>query len=97
MQPATSSDLLSADTAVVARRCLLRSLVVLADGTNAATVTIYDNATSAAGKVLAKVIVDAGLTYESFSPSEYGVEASNGLFADVSGTGAAYIVYYGLE
>ena len=91
--PATSSGLLNADTAVSVAPAQLHSVQLIGDGTNTCQVTIYDNASAAAGRVLAIVSVDAGLTYENFL-SMCGVEAQFGLYADVSGTGAQFIVHF---
>jgi len=72
---------------------LLIGLNVLTDGTNAATAIIYDNASAASGKVLAKVVVPgASLTGGLELPR--GVEAINGLYVSLAGTGAACNVYY---
>lgn len=94
--PATSSGLLTADTAVTARPARLHSVQVLADATNAATVVIYDNASAASGTAICKVIVKATDTYASFLSME-GVVCNNGIYVDVSGTGAAFIVHYNEE
>lgn len=93
MKPALSSGLKSADAAIMAQSGFLCGLQVIADGTNAATVILYDNASAASGTVLAKIVVDAGATYEDYTPLE-GIECANGIYADVSGTGAEYIVHY---
>lgn len=95
-EAATSSGLLTADTVIAARPARLLGLQVLADGTNAATVTIYDNATAGSGKELCKVIVDATLTAQDATLPLMGVCANQGLYADVTGTGAAFIVHYSL-
>jgi hypothetical protein len=94
--PANTSGLKSADAAIMARPGKLRGLQVLADGTNAATVVLYDNASAASGTVLAKVVVDATLTTDAASIPEDGIVCANGIYADVTGTGAEYIVYYEL-
>lgn len=91
--PSTSSGLKSADAVISAATSTLRGLTVIADGTNEATVILYDNASAASGTVLDKVIVDAGLTHV-YVPYHGGVVALNGIYADVTGTGAAYIVHY---
>lgn len=91
--PSTSSGLKSSSVAIVARPARVMSCVVLADGTNAATVTLYDNASAASGTELLKIVVDAGLVYELFH-TDGGVEANNGIYAAISGTGAACIVHY---
>jgi hypothetical protein len=71
----------------------LTSLQVIADGTNAATVILYDNASAASGNVLAKIIVDAGATYESMT-WDAPIDALNGIYLDISGTGAECVVGY---
>lgn len=90
--PATTSGLKTADAAILAMPGRLKSLLVVSTGA-AATVTLYDNASAAAGTVLAKLVVPTDLTQE-ISFSECGVVANNGIYADVSGADAAYIVYY---
>lgn len=90
---ATSSGLLTADTAVYDKPALITSVIVIGDGTNAATLVVYDNASAASGTALAKIVVDAGLTYEKVVFST-PVVANQGLYADVTGTGAEFIVHY---
>lgn len=92
-QPATSSGLKSADAAIMAMPGKLCGVILLADGTNAATLIIYDNASAASGTVLAKLSVDAGTT-ESQIQLPIPVVCNNGIYCDVGGTDAAYIVYY---
>lgn len=91
--PANSSGLKVADAVICVRPCKLKSIQLLADGTNAATVVLYDNASAASGTVIAKVIVDATSTYEWFT-SDAGIVCNNGIYADVTGTGAEYIVHF---
>jgi hypothetical protein len=62
------------------------------DGTNAATVTIYDN-TSAAGNILAKFVVPGTSLYGGRNWIR-PVGAKIGLYAQISGTGASCIVEY---
>lgn len=88
-----SSDRLTADTAILASSGYLCSVIVEGDGTNAASVIIYDNASAASGTILAKILVDAGLVYESYTPSA-PIVAKNGIYADVTGTGCAVIVHF---
>lgn len=59
-------------------------------------VILYDNASAASGTVLAKVMIDVSLEGSTSTKhiSLPGVPASNGIYADVNGTSAAYIVYY---
>lgn len=90
-----SSGRKTADVTIMAQPGKLMALSVEADGTNAATVILYDNATAASGNELAKIVVDAGLT-EASIVFNHPVEALNGIYADLTGTGAACIVYYEL-
>ena len=65
--------------------------VLVADGTNAATVTIYDN-TAASGKKLAVLNVAEG-EYLSGFVLPYCVEARTGLYIDV-GTNTTVFVHW---
>ena len=89
-----SSGLKNADAAISAGRNRINAITLLGDGTNAASLIVYDNASEASGTVLAKVtqLATARLTHIIF---ENPVFAENGIYADVTGTGAEYIVYYG--
>ena len=93
MNYATSSGEKTSSSAILAMPGALRSVSVTADNTNQATVIIYDNASAASGTILARIIVDAGLVYETFIPPT-PIVALNGLYASISGTGAACVVHY---
>jgi len=88
-----SSDLLSASAIVYTGRGTLNALTVLTDGTNPATVTVYDN-TAASGVVLMKGFVQ-GTDRTNTIALNLAVRCKNGLYVSISGTGAAAIVYYG--
>jgi hypothetical protein len=90
----TSSGLRTSDGIISNAPGRLHGICVGANGTDAATVIIYDNASAATGTVLAKVIVDATATHENIVLPEQGVEALNGLYLDIGGTGAECVVYY---
>lgn len=93
----TSSGLLTADTAVCATGSRLHAIQLIPDGTNACSVVVYDNASSAAGLVLMKITIPASSTLPAnFSLDSNPVTANKGIFVDVSGTGAAYIVHYSI-
>lgn len=94
VSPSTSSGLLSADVAVSDTSGRLHALTVLTDGTNAATVVLYDNASAASGTVLAKVIVAGADRMAVFSPHDAGVVVNQGIFLDITGTGAEAIVHF---
>ena len=87
-----SSGLLTSDTAVMAKAGILKALIVLTDGTNDATAILYDNASAASGTVLAKAIV-TGSDNMGGELNIYAI-ARNGIFLDISGTGAEVIVRF---
>lgn len=94
MYPSTSSGLKSADTQITSRNSKVHSVILIADGTNAATLTLYDTDTgTATGTELIKISIKATDTFEMFH-ADGAVEAKKGIWADVSGTGAAFIVHY---
>ena len=94
MASSRSSGLKTADAVIQTGRNRINAITLLGDGTNAASIVVYDNASAASGVVLAKVTALAAdrFTHVLF---ENPVVAENGLYADVSGTGAEYIIYYG--
>lgn len=66
--------------------------VLLTAGADAATIILYDNASTASGTVLATVKAAANLTAQ-WTPTS-GYAAANGIYADVTGTSpTAYVVY----
>lgn len=91
---ALSSGLLAAGTTtVVSRKSLLNGVVAISDGTNTATVTVYDNASTATGTVLAKAVAtSAAPTSSNFTTNH--VRADNGITVVVAGTGSGAIIYF---
>jgi len=94
MASSRSSGLKTVDAVIQTGRNRINAITLLGDGTNAASVIVYDNPSAASGVVLAKVTALAAtrFTHVLF---ENPVVAEDGIYADVSGTGAEYIVYYG--
>lgn len=94
MASSRSSGLKTSDASIATGKNRINAITLLGDGTNAASLIVYDNASAASGLVLAKVtaLATARLTHIIF---ENPVYAENGIYADVTGTGAEYIVYYG--
>lgn len=88
-----TSDLQTADAQIWTGKGRLNSVSIFTDGTNAASVVLYDG-TSASGKVLAKLSI-AGATLQSHVNFVSPVAFEVGIFADVTGTGAGYIAYWG--
>ena len=91
-----SSGLLISGGQITAGRGTLNALTVITDGATASTITLYDNATAATGRVLAKITI-GGAAGSGFQSWNLAVRHLNGIYADFTGGGAAagYIVYYG--
>jgi hypothetical protein len=86
-----SSGLRTADATVKTGKGIITDVIINTDGVNAATLIIYDN-TSAAGTVVFKAQVVGADLAGVFS--NLNTRCDNGLFADVTGVGADYIVHY---
>lgn len=94
LSTAISSGLLAVGTTVVKNsKTYLKSVALTGDGTNQATLIVYDNATTATGTVLAKLKTNAvGMT--SSMEYSYPLRAEHGIVVVVSGTGAEAIVSF---
>lgn len=89
----SSSGIKAASVAIKAAEGVLGALIVLTDGTNAATATLYDNASAASGTELCQVQVPGASLCNGFAfpnPIAFG----NGCYLELAGTGAEAIVYY---
>lgn len=94
-QPVTSSGLKSADAAISAVGGYVHGVYLISDATNACNVIIYDSPVANSGAlVLAKLSIPATTTAPQFITFNNPVSANTGIYADVTGTGANYIVYY---
>lgn len=80
-------------TTVLTGRSFLNSIQLFGDGTNAPTVTVYDN-TAGSGTILARVTGPATGVYQFFTPS-FALRGDVGLTIVVAGTNATAIVGYG--
>ena len=71
---------------------LLKGVMVITDGTNPADVILYDNASAASG---VKVFEGgcAGADRSAWFEFDPGISFKNGLYLDITGTGASCIVY----
>lgn len=93
MASSRSSSLLTQDTLIFTGRNRINAVTVIADGTNAASLVVYD-ALTATGTVVAKVSIKATDTMQHVI-FENPVLCETGIYADVTGTNAEFIVYYG--
>lgn len=94
MASSISSGLRAASAAIANGRNRINAVTLITDGINTASLLIYDNASAASGTVVVKVTAAAAqntvhLVFEN------PVVVENGIYADVTGTGAGYIVFYG--
>lgn len=88
-----STGVLNSDTLIFTGRNKINAVTVLTDGTNAATVELKDGLTSSGTiKVVGKCVGANLINHFIF---ENPVIFQDGIFADVTGTGATFIVYYG--
>jgi len=88
-----STGEITADGAAVSSDCYLVSILVITDGSNDAMVILYDNASAASGTKLAEIKVNASDNYGGRN-WPFPVKANNGIYADLTGTGASCIVEY---
>jgi len=93
MASSKSTGVLNADTLISTGRNRINALTVLTDGTNLATVDLYDN-TAGSGTIAVKGMC-LGASRINHFVFENPVMVENGIYADVTGTGATFIVFYG--
>jgi hypothetical protein len=93
MASSISSGALTANTQVVTGKGLLNGVLVNTDGTNAATVVVYDG-TDTNGIMLVKAVVAGSENIKDILFNK-AVRADVGLYVTVNGTGASAIVYHG--
>lgn len=96
MASSRSSGLKTADAVITPTRNRVNAITLFSDGTNACSVILYDNASAATGLEVGKVSIGAAsLKTTEHVIFENPVLCENGIYADVTGTGAGYIVFYG--
>ena len=92
IQALKSSGLVTESAVISAVPARLMGLTVLTDGSNSATVILYDSASSAEGTVLDKVILAAADRTGRINYSKDGVQAANGIYASL--TNANVVVHF---
>lgn len=87
-----SSGEQTSDALVCSGPCFIRAVEVITDGTNNAKLVIYDSTTASGTVVFEMTVVGA---------SHYGgrgwvapLKMNNGIYCDITGTGASYIVEF---
>lgn len=89
---ATSSGLKTTDSAIHPRPAKLVAVTIVPAAADS-TLVVYDHPSAASGTVLAKVFVKASTASQTILFTR-PIEANNGIYADVTGASAEYIVYY---
>ena len=84
----------TSDGAVRATPTRITGVSIITDGTNPADVILYDNASAASGTKLFEGGC-AGATRSAWIHFDPAVKAENGVYLDITGTGASCIVYEG--
>jgi hypothetical protein len=87
-----SSGLKTTSAAIATSAGVLTGALIITDGSNAATLTLYDHASTNSGTVLFKATV-AGASNFGGATWEIPIRYKNGIYAVISGTGANYVVY----
>lgn len=87
-----SSDLQTADAIVFAKPCKLHAVTLIANGTDAGTIVLHDNASAASGTTVAKIALPASAVATNTITFPEPIVCRNGIYGNV--TTANYIVYY---
>lgn len=87
-----SSGLESSSSIISSEPSWLAGVEIITNGTDPATVTVYDN-TEDSGVILFKGTVAGASNFDSIN-FQNPVRADDGLYLDLSGTGATSIVYF---
>jgi len=88
-----SSDLQNASALIVTGRNRINSVSLIGDGTNACSITVYDN-TAGSGKVAA-VVRCRTTDQQNHIIFTFPIAMENGIFVTLAGVGGNYIIYYG--
>lgn len=91
-QHAVGSGEKIADAVVYSKKCYITAVEVITDGSNDAVVVIYDSPTGANGSVIKEITVAGGDNYGG--RNWVFPRKCDGIYVDVSGTGASYIIEY---
>ena len=94
MQPTNkSSGIQTADVLLHTGKAIVAGVQVITDGANDAQLILYDN-TAASGTQVFNQKVTGTDDSMPFTLADGGIRCDTGLYADISGTGASFIVYY---
>lgn len=83
----------TADKAILARPGYFHGIEIITDGTNDASVIVYDNASAASGTIVFQGTIKGINNFGGVIFID-PVEMFNGIYIDMTGTGMSYIIYY---
>jgi hypothetical protein len=89
---ATSSGEQTSDAQVMTGVGAITSVILITDGTNAATLTVHDGTSNSAKKIL-EIKADGNM-YMRTRTWAFPVSIGTGIYCDVTGTDASYIIEY---
>lgn len=78
----------------VADACIFNGVVVKTDGTNNVTISVYSGTSNAGAKLIPASTVIPGSARLVAIEAEPGIACSNGVYIEMSGTGAVAQVLY---
>jgi hypothetical protein len=90
---AKCTGLISSNTQVITGNAYILSVGVVADGTNAATVTVYDGTDASGAQITPPLVIGAG-SYFGGEDWPVPVPLNKGIFVTISGTNAGAIIWY---
>lgn len=88
-----SSGLKTADAAIRTAPGWFCGAEIITNAASDAAITVYDNASAASGTVLFQGTVAAAANFGGVT-FPIPIRSVNGIYVDVSGTGASYIIYF---
>lgn len=89
----TAASINKTSSAVVSANPGTLYSVVLTAGSDAATVTLYDNASAGSGTIICKLAAAAANTTTTWSPG-VRIPVANGIYATITGTSPSVTVAY---
>lgn len=88
-----TSGLKTEDAAILARPGYFHGIEIITDGTNDASVIVYDNVSAASGTIIFQGTIKGTNNFGGVIFID-PVEMFNGIYIDMTGVGMSYIVYY---
>lgn len=91
-----STGYLTGGNAVIPMGAYVHGAILLSDAAHAATLIVYDNATTNAGTQVITLSIPASTTAPEIVMFNHPIQVNNGIYSISAGTGAKHIVFYSL-